>query len=144
MSGYANASAFPQLNVALPLHGMPKEPQHNESESILENVQMTEVANAIEGAKMPQSRGQSGTSFHFPLENVIDIVEHNEIDTLGLVHHREKNTSVLEPVKLLNTSGVITSPGVSTNTSSLRETTSETQQVQQPSMCPQFYKMILI
>lgn len=59
------------------IHGMPKESQHNESESILENVQMTEVANAIEGTTTPQPRGQSGTSFHFQLENVIDIVEHN-------------------------------------------------------------------
>jgi len=40
------------------------------------------VANAIEGEGMSQPREQSDTCFHFPLENVIDIVERNQISTL--------------------------------------------------------------
>jgi len=76
------------------IHGILKETQHNEPEPILENVQVTKVANAIEGTSTLQPRGQSGTSFHFLLENVIDIVELNPIDTLGMVQQREESTSI--------------------------------------------------
>jgi len=75
---------------------------------------------------MPQPRGQSDTSFHFPLENVINIVEHNQIDTLGMVQHIEENNPILELVQLLNSSGVATSLGVSTTTYSPKETVPET------------------
>jgi hypothetical protein len=55
---------------------------------------------------MSQPRGQSDACFHFPLENVIDIVEHNQISTFKMVQHIEENTSILESVQPLNISGV--------------------------------------
>lgn len=90
------------------------------------------------------NREQSGTSFHFPLENVIDIVEHNPIDTLGTIQHIEENTPILELVQLLNTLGVVTSSSVSTATSSPRETVLETQGKWSNLIYAQFYKRILI
>jgi hypothetical protein len=46
-----------------------------------------------------------------------------------------ENTPILESVQPLNTSGIATSFGVSTGTSSMRETVHETHQVHQPSIC---------
>lgn len=43
--------------------------------------------------------------FFAKLKNVIDIVEHNQIDSLG-IQHIEINTPILEPIQPLNTSGV--------------------------------------
>jgi len=55
---------------------------------------VTEVANAIEGASTLQLRWRFDSSFHFPLENVKDIVDCNHIDTLGMV--QQENTPILK------------------------------------------------
>jgi hypothetical protein len=78
------------------------EPQHNKPGSIRENVQVTEV------------RGQADNFFHFPLENVIDIMERNQIDTFRMVPHIKEYNPILEPIQPSNTSRFATSHVVST------------------------------
>lgn len=83
---------------------------------------------------------KSGTSFHFPLENVINIVEQNDIDTEEMVQQLE-NRPILELVQPLSATTTATSPGSSTTASS-HETVPDTQNMQQPPIYPVLQKDI--
>lgn len=85
---------------------------HATNEQHVATVNINENEIVTEGALT-----KSGTLFHFPLENVIDIVERNDIDTEEMAQQLE-NCPILESVQPLSATTAATSLGSSTTTSS--------------------------